>query len=64
MVKWIIGSIIRKKFRHEEPSRGFIVDNMRTERRGEHVVQYLLMEPGGASFVESLLTCHSGWCGV
>lgn len=39
VVKWITGSIIYRKFGHNEPSWGLVVDDTRIERRGEHVIQ-------------------------
>ena len=39
MVKWIAESIIHRKFWHKEPFWGLIVDDTRTKRCGEHVIQ-------------------------
>ena len=42
MVKWIAGSVIRGKLRDHEPSWGLVVDDVRVERRGEHVILSLI----------------------
>ena len=39
VIKWIARSIIRGEFWDNEPFWGFIFNNARTERRGEHVIQ-------------------------
>ena len=42
MVKWIAGFVIRGKLWDHEPSWGLVVDVVRDERRGEHVIQSLI----------------------
>ena len=39
VIKRIARSVIRGEFRDDESSWGFILNNVRTERRGEHVVK-------------------------
>ena len=39
VVKWVVCSFIHCEFRHYEPSRQFVVNNMGAEQCGEHVVQ-------------------------
>ena len=39
MVEGVVGPIVREEFRHEESPWGLVMNNMRAERRGEHVVQ-------------------------
>ena len=41
VVEWITGSIICRKLWYNELSWGFVVNDVRTERRGEHVIQSL-----------------------
>ena len=49
MVKWIIGFVIRREFRDHEPFRGLVVDYVKCERRGEHVIQSPTDRVGGTS---------------
>ena len=39
VIKQIVGPVICRKFWHEKPFWGLVVDNTRAKRRGEHVVQ-------------------------
>ena len=47
MVKWITGSIIHREFWNHEPSRRLAVDDVRVERREEHVIQSLTNKARG-----------------
>ena len=39
MIEGVARPIVRGEFRHEEFPWGLVMNNMRAERRGEHVVQ-------------------------
>ena len=62
VIKRIAGSVIRKKFWHEKPYWGLIIDNARAKKRGEHVVQLPTNGARGGSFAEFPPTCRSDWC--
>ena len=49
MIERIVGSVVRRKYWHDEPSWGLVIDNARAERRGEHVIQSPADRAGGAS---------------
>ena len=63
MIKWIARPIIHRNFRNEKPSWGLVIDNMRVERRGEHVIQPPTDGARGGSFDEFPPTCCTAWCG-
>ena len=63
MIKWIIGPVVCRELWHDEPSWGLIIDNVKVERRGEHVVQPPADRVGGALLTISPSTCYSGGCG-
>ena len=39
VIEGIVGSIVCRKFWYEESPWGLVMDDVRAERRGEHVVQ-------------------------
>lgn len=49
MIEWIVGSIVLDEFWHDEPSWRLVFDDMRAEKRGEHVVQLPTDRVGGTS---------------
>lgn len=62
MVKWIVGSIVRGELQDHEPSWGLVVDDVRDERHGEHVIQQPVNRAGGPWLVRSPASCCvSGW---
>ena len=50
MVERVAGPIVCGEFGHEESSWGLVMDDMRAEGRGEHVIQPSADEPMGGSF--------------
>ena len=41
MIEGVVGPIVCEEFVHEESPWGLVMNDMRAERRGEHVVQPL-----------------------
>ena len=41
MIEGIVGPIVCRKFWYEESPWGLVMDDVRAERRGEHVIQPL-----------------------
>ena len=63
MIKWIVESVIRGEFWHDESSWGLIIDNVSAERLGEHVIQLPADRAGGPLLATSPPICCSGGCG-
>ncbi|RVW32650.1 hypothetical protein CK203_076490 [Vitis vinifera] len=59
MIEGVAGPIVCGEFGHEESPWGLVMNDMRAERRGEHVVHLLLMEPMGGSFGRFLPACRT-----
>ena len=47
VVKWIVGSIVGREFWNHEPSWRVVVDDVRVERCGEHVIRSPTDRAGG-----------------
>ena len=63
MIEGVAGPIVRGEFRHEKSPCEVVMNNMRAKRRGEHVIQSLLIELVGGSLGWFLLAWRTAWCG-
>ena len=64
VVKWIAGSIICREFRDHELSWRIVVDDVRAERHGKHVVQSLADRARGPLLIRSPTGCCTGGWGI